>query len=120
MYRVIGGETAKWPNVAEGEEVAAFLCLFGIREPPQHKKYFLPRLRFVDEALGEYIGREVWHKLHLGGGIHQAGGYDPPPKVCVMQLLCGPSRLRPRGEGPESGRMKWWWWRRTMVALPHP
>ena len=26
----VGGETAKWPNAAEGETVAAFLCLFGM------------------------------------------------------------------------------------------
>ena len=30
-----GGETAKWPNAAEGETVAAFSCLFGMSDPPQ-------------------------------------------------------------------------------------
>ena len=30
----VWGETAKWPNAAEGETVAAFLCLFGMSDPP--------------------------------------------------------------------------------------
>ena len=36
----VGGETAKCPNAAEGETVAAFLCLFGMSDPPQRKKFF--------------------------------------------------------------------------------
>ena len=36
----VGGETAKWPNAAEGETVAAFLCLFGMSDPPQRKNIF--------------------------------------------------------------------------------
>ena len=36
----VGGETAKWPNAAEGEPVAAFLCLFGMRDPPPKEKLF--------------------------------------------------------------------------------
>ena len=54
-----GGEPlATWPNVPEGETVAAFLCLFGMSDPPppQHKSYFLLRLSLVDEATGEYTG----------------------------------------------------------------
>ena len=39
-YVWVGGETAKWPNAAEGETVAAFLCLFGMSDPPQRKKFF--------------------------------------------------------------------------------
>ena len=79
-YVWVGGETAKWPNAAEGETVAAFLCLFGMSDPPQRKSYFLLRVCFLWE--GEYTGREVWQKLHRGGGgIHQVGGYDPPPSV---------------------------------------
>ena len=35
-----GGQTAKWPNAAEGETVAAFLCLFGMSDPPQRKFFF--------------------------------------------------------------------------------
>ena len=77
-YVWVGGETAKWPNAAEGERVADFLCLFGMSDPPQRKSYFLLRVWFLWE--GEYTGREVWQKLHRGGGgIHQVGGYDPPP-----------------------------------------
>ena len=76
-YVWVGGETAKWPNAAEGEAVAAFSCLFGMSDPPQRKSYFLLRVCFLWE--GEYTGREVWQKLHRGGHIHQVGGYDPPP-----------------------------------------
>ena len=36
----VGGEIAKWPNAAEGETVVAFLCLFGISDPPQKEKLF--------------------------------------------------------------------------------
>ena len=75
-YVWVGGETAKWPNAAEGETVAAFLCLFGMSDPPQRKSYFLLRVCFLWE--GEYTGREVWQKLHRGVGIHHVG-YDPPP-----------------------------------------
>ena len=34
----VGGETAKWPNAAEGETLAAFLCLFGMGDPPPKGK----------------------------------------------------------------------------------
>ena len=40
-YVWVGAETAKWPNAAEGETVAAFLCLFRMSDPPQRKSYFL-------------------------------------------------------------------------------
>ena len=72
-YVWVGGEKAKWPNAAEGETVAAFLCLFGMSDPPQRKSYFLLRVCFLWE--GEYMGREVWQKLHRGGG------HPPPPSV---------------------------------------
>ena len=78
-YVWVGGETAKWPNAAEGEMVAAFLCLFGMSDPPERKSYFLLRVCFLWE--GEYTGREVWQKLQRGGDFHQVGGYDPPPSV---------------------------------------
>ena len=74
----VGGATAKWPNAVEGETVAAFLCLFWMSDPPQRKNYFLLRVCFIDEASGEYTGREVWQKLPKGGVIHQVGGYEAP------------------------------------------
>ena len=40
-YVWVGGETAKWPNVPEGEKVAAFLCLFGMNDPPTQKPFFV-------------------------------------------------------------------------------
>ena len=39
-YLWVGGEMAKWPNAAEGETVAAFLCLFGMSDPPPNAKIF--------------------------------------------------------------------------------
>ena len=65
-YVWVGGETAKRPQAAEGETVAAFLCLFGMSDPPQRKSYFLLRVCFFWG--GGYTGREVWQKLHRGGG----------------------------------------------------
>ena len=49
-YLCIWGETAKWPNAAEGETVAAFLCLFGMSDPPQRKNYSLLRVRSFFET----------------------------------------------------------------------
>ena len=83
-YVWVGGETIKWPNAAEGETVVAFLCLFGMSNPPPKEKlFFLLRVRFIGEASGEYTWREVWQKLHRGGGvIHHIGGYKAPQSVC--------------------------------------
>ena len=39
-YMWVWGETAKWPNVAEGGTVADFLCLFGMSNPPPKEKFF--------------------------------------------------------------------------------
>ena len=82
-YVWVGGEMAKWPNVPEGETVAAFLCLFGMSDPPppQRKTYFLLRPCFVDEATGEYTRREVWQMRGRGLVIRQVWGYDPPQSV---------------------------------------
>ena len=117
-YVWVGGETAKWPNAAEGETVAAFLCLFGMSDPPQRKSYFLLRVCFLWE--GEYTGREVWQKLHRGGDIHQVGGYDPPPLLWWTPLPIGFGSMHPRGEGREkarrSGDQTWWW----LSRMPPP
>ena len=68
-YVWVGGETAKWPNAAEGETVAAVLCLFGMSDPPQ-KEIFFP-------FEGVFFG---------GGGVYgegsvaeaaQGGGHPP-------------------------------------------
>ena len=99
----VGGETAKWPNAAEGETVAAFLCLFGMSDPPQRKSYFLLRVCFLWE--GEYTGREVWQKLHRGGDIHQVGGYDPPPSV-VDATADWVRQYAPKGGRPGKGQTK--------------
>ena len=44
----VGLETAKWPNAAEGETVAPFLCLFLMSDPPPKENYFLLRVCFID------------------------------------------------------------------------
>ena len=72
------------------------------RPPPKKKNYFLLRVCFIDEASGEYTGREVWQKLHRGGGASTRLGGMRPPNLCVMQLPYGSNRMRPRGEGPPS------------------
>ena len=68
-YVWVGGETAKWPNAAEGETVAAFLCLFGMSDPPQK------------EILFSFEG-----VFFVGGGVYgegsvaeaaQGGGHPP-------------------------------------------
>ena len=46
--------------------LAAFLCLFGMSDLPQHKSYFLLWLCFVSVHIGEYTALEVWHKLQRG------------------------------------------------------
>ena len=41
------------------------------------------RVWFINEVSGEYTRREVWQKLHGGGGgIHQVGGFEAPQSVC--------------------------------------
>ena len=99
-YVWVGGETAKRPNAAKGETVGAFLCLFGMSDPPQRKNYFLLRVCFLWE--GEYAGREVWQKLHRGWEILRVGGYEPPPHLCWMPLPNGFGSMHPKGEGRES------------------
>ena len=111
----VGAETAKWPNAAEGETVAAFLCLFGMSDPPQRKNYFLLRVCSIDEASGEYTGREVWQKLHRGGVASTRFGGMTPPHMCWMPLPNGFGSMLPRGEGGESrrsGGLRWWLLRR--------
>ena len=78
-YVWVGGETAKWPTAAEGETVAAFLCLFGMSDPPQRKSYFLLRVCFFWG--GGIRGGKCGRSCTGGGDIHQVGGYDPPPSV---------------------------------------
>ena len=73
--------------------------------PPQRKSYFLLRLCFVDEATGEYTGRDVWHKLGRGSDIHQVDGYDLPKSVRDATALWAqdyaPKGGRPTKQGHE-------------------
>ena len=116
-YVWVGGETAKWPNAAEGETVAAFLCLFGMSDPPQRKSYFLLRVCFLWE--GEYTEREVWQKLHRGGGASTRLVGMTPPLLWWTPLPIGFGSMHPRGEGRESrqsGDLRWWW----LSRMPPP
>ena len=103
-YVWVGGETAKWPQAAEGETVAAFLCLFGMSDPPP-KEILFPFEGVFFFGGGEYTGREVWHKLHRGGDIHQVGGYDPPPSV-VDATADWVRQYAPKGGRPHKGQTK--------------
>ena len=68
-YVWVGGETAKWPQAAEGETVAAFLCLFGMSDPPQRKSYFLLRVCF-------FLGVGVYGEGSVAEAA-QGGGHPP-------------------------------------------
>ena len=68
--------------------------------PPQRKDYFLLRVCFIDEASGKCTGREVWQKLHRGGGgMHQVGGYEAPQSVCEA-TAAGVQSYAPKGGRP--------------------
>ena len=59
-----------------GNGCGFFVFVWNERPPP--KEILFP-FEGVFLWEGEYTGREVWQKLRRGGGIHQVGGYDPPP-----------------------------------------
>ena len=66
-------------------------------------------------TLGGKCGRSCTGE---GGGIHHVGGYETP-NLCVMQPPHGSSRMRPRGEGPQSirsGGLRWW----PLSRMPPP
>ena len=69
-YVWVGGETAKWPNAAEGETVAAFLCLFGMSDPPPPKENF-----FSFEGVF-FVGGGVYGEGSVAEAA-QGGGHPP-------------------------------------------
>ena len=80
-YLWLCGETGKWPNAAEGETLAACLCLFGMRDPPP-KKFFLGCVSLMKHG-GSTLGGSVAEAAQGGGGgIHWVGGYEAPQSVC--------------------------------------
>ena len=117
-YVWVGGETAKWPNAAEEEAVAAFLCLFGMSDPPPKEKFF-----FVEGVF--FVGGGVhWEgsvaEAAQGGGASSKLGGMTPPHPCWMPLPNGFGNVHPRGEGRESrrsGGLRWWLFRR--MPPPH-
>ena len=77
-YVWVGGETAKWPNAAEGETVAAFLCLFGMSDPPPKE------ILFSFEGVFCFLGGGIWggkcgRSCTGGGASTRLVGMTPPP-----------------------------------------
>ena len=66
-YVWAGGETAKWPNAAEGETVAAFLCLLGMSETPP-KEILFPFEGVFFGGGGVYREGSVAEAAQGGGG----------------------------------------------------
>ena len=93
-YVWVGGETAKWPNAAEGEPVAAFLCLFGMSEPPPKEKLWCASLiKHHGSTLGGKYGRSC-----TGRGISTRLGGTRPPNFCATALLV--QSYAPKGGRP--------------------
>ena len=70
-----------------GKRLRLFCVCLGCVTPPPRKSYCLLRVCFIDEASGEYTVREVWQKVHRGGGhrgggIHHVWGYEAPQSMC--------------------------------------
>ena len=98
----LGGKRPNGRMPLRGKQLRPLLCLFGVSDPPppQRKNYFLLRPCFVDEASGEYTGREVWQKLHRGGGASTRwGGEYPPP-----QTVCDAAASWAQSYAPKGGR----------------
>ena len=87
------------PATAEGESVTAFLCLFGMSDPPQRKTYFLLRICFVQEETELHARKEVWYKMERGSDILQLGGLGTP-NVLGMPQSSGRRNIAPSGGGP--------------------
>ena len=93
-----------------------------LRSYTVRKKKILLRVCFIDEASGEYTGREVWQKLHKGGDINHVAGYEAPKSVCDATATCEwVQSYAPmtRGEGPpsiQSGGLGWW----SLSRMPPP
>ena len=101
-YVWVGGETAKWPNAAEGETVAAFLCLFGMSDSPPRKKFLCGGCTSLMKHRGSTMGGKCGRSCTGGGGASTTLGGMRPPNLCVMQPPHGSNRMRPRGGGPPS------------------
>ena len=91
-YVCIGGETAKWPNAAEGETVAAFLCLFGMSDPPQRKSYFLLRVCFFLGG-GSIRGGKCGRSCTVGYNVLGRGAEPPQFWVLLIWLEPGISHV---------------------------
>ena len=103
------GGKAKWPDAAEGKTVAAFLCLFGMSNPPQRKSYFLLRVFFLRGG-GSIRGGKC-DRSCTGGGHPPGFWVGPTPLLWGTPLPIGFGSMHTRGEGWESrqsGDLTWW------------
>ena len=84
-YVWVGGKTAKWQNAAEGETIAAFLCLFGMSDPPPPKEKitFCLGCASLMKHRGSTLGGKCGRSCNGVGASTGLGGTSPPPKsVC--------------------------------------
>ena len=100
-YVWVGGETAKWPQAAEGETVAAFLCLFGMSDPPQRKSYFPLRVCFFWG--GGIRGGKCGRSCTGGGASTRLVGMTPPPPSVVDATADWVRQYAPKGGRPHKG-----------------
>ena len=108
-YVWAGKETAKWPNAAEGETVAAFFMFVWDERPPPNEKFFsFEGVFFVGR--GSTRGGKCGRSCTRGGTSSRLGGMTPP-LLCWRPLPNGFGSMHPRGEGRESrqsGGLRWW------------
>ena len=97
-YVWVQGETAKWPNAGEGEAVAAFVCLFGMSDPPQKEKLLCPECASLMKHRVSTLGGKCGRSCTRGGDIHQVGGYEAPESVFDATALLV------RSYAPKGGR----------------
>ena len=78
----VWGETAKRPNAAERETVAAFLCLFGMSER-KRKIIFCSGCTSLMKHRGSTLEGKCGRSCTIGGGgVHQVKGYEAAQSVC--------------------------------------
>ena len=65
-YVWVWGGNGQVAECRRGGNGCGFFVFVWDERPPQRKSYFLFRVCFLWD--GEYTGREVWQKLHRGGG----------------------------------------------------
>ena len=99
-----------------GNGCGFFVFVWDERPPPKEILFPFEGVFFLG---GEYTGREVWQKLHRGGGASTRLVGMTPPLLWWTPLPIGFGSMHPRGEGREcrqSGDLRWWW----LSRMPPP